>query len=146
MKCHIRYPFVDLRKDKTVKALIFLGLAIITSAAAQATPPAQTSSPASVAGTWTVKADVSGNQSESNCTFTQKDADLTGSCTSDRGTVMITGKVDGKTVNWQFDTPYEGQTLTVYYSGTTQSAEKISGTINVQPMNVSGDFTATKTK
>jgi hypothetical protein len=128
-----------------VKALIFLGLAIATSTAAQATPPPQ-SAPASVAGTWTVRADVSGNQSESNCTFTQKDADLTGSCTSDRGTVTITGKVEAKTVNWQFDTPYEGQTLTVYYSGTTQSAEKISGTINVQPMNVSGEFTATKTK
>lgn len=128
-----------------MKALIILGLAIATSAAAQATPPAQTAASA-VAGTWTVKADVSGNQSESNCTFTQKDADLTGSCTSDRGTVMITGKVEGKTVSWQFDTPYEGQTLTVYYSGTTQSAEKMSGTINVQPMNVSGEFTATKTK
>ena len=33
---------------------------------------------------------------------------------------MITGKVDGKTVNWQFDTQYEGQTLTVYYTGTSQ--------------------------
>lgn len=128
-----------------MNALIFLGLAIVTSAAPQATPPSQPST-ASVAGTWTVKADVSGNQSESNCTFTQKDADLTGSCTSDRGTVMVTGKVEGKTVNWQFDTQYEGQTLTVYYSGTPQSAEKMSGTINVQPMNVSGDFTATKTK
>ena len=128
-----------------MKALIFLGLAIATSAAAQATPPPQTAT-ASVAGTWTVRADVSGNQSESNCTFTQKDADLNGSCTSDRGTVMVTGKVDGKTVNWQFDTQYEGQTLTVYYSGTPQSADKLSGTINVQPMNVSGEFTATKTK
>ena len=128
-----------------MKALIILGLAIATGAAAQATPPTETA-PAAVTGTWTVKADVSGNQSESNCTFTQKEADLAGSCTSDRGTVMITGKVDGKTVNWQFDTPYEGQTLTVYYSGTTQSAEKISGTINVQPMNVSGEFTATKAK
>ena len=127
-----------------MKALIFLGLAIATTTA-QATPPAQTA-PASVAGTWSVKADVSGNQSESNCTFTQKDADLTGSCTSDRGTVTITGKVEDKSVSWQFDTQYEGQTLTVYYSGTSQSADKITGTVNVQPMNVSGEFTATKAK
>ncbi len=124
-----------------MKSLFILGLAIVV----QATPPAQTPS-ISVAGRWTVHADVSGNQSESNCTFTQKEADLTGSCTSDRGTVMITGKVEGKTVGWQFDTQYEGQTLTVYYSGTSQSAEKITGTINVQPMNVSGEFTATKAK
>ena len=128
-----------------MKPLFVLGLAIAATAATQTVPPAQTQSP-SVAGTWTVRADVSGNQSESNCTFTQKNADLTGSCTSDRGTVMITGKAEGKTVSWQFDTPYEGQTLTVYYSGTSQSAEKITGTINVQPMNVSGEFTATKAK
>ena len=126
-----------------MKALIFA--AFVFTSAGQAAPPAQTP-PVSVAGAWTVRADVSGNQSESNCTFTQNEADLTGTCNSDRGPVMITGKVDGKTVSWQFDTQYEGQTLTVYYSGTPQSAEKITGTINVQPMNVSGEFTATKTK
>jgi preprotein translocase subunit SecD len=120
-----------------------LGLAI--AAAAPQAPPAAAPS-AAVAGSWTVRADVSGNQSESNCTFTQKEAELSGSCTSDRGPVMITGKVEGKTVSWQFDTQYEGQTLTVYYSGTSQSADKITGTINVQPMNVSGEFTATKAK
>ena len=115
-------------------------------ALALAATGAMQTQPASVAGSWTVRADISGNQSESNCTFTQKEADLTGTCNSERGTVMITGKVEGKTVNWQFDTQYEGQTLTVYYSGTPQSAEKITGTVNVQPMNVSGEFTATKTK
>lgn len=128
-----------------MKPLIFLGLAVVTAAPQATPPPAQTAAP-SIAGTWTVRADVSGNQSESNCTFTQKDADLTGSCTSDRGTVMITGKVEGKTVSWQFDTQYEGQTLTVYYSGVPQSAETMTGSINVQPMNVNGEFTARKTK
>ena len=128
-----------------MKGLILIALAVAVTAGRQATPPAQTPS-TSVAGTWTVRADVSGNQSESTCTFTQKEADLTASCTSDRGTLMLTGKVEGKTVSWQFDTQYEGQTLTVYYSGTAQSAEKIAGTINVQPMNVSGEFTATKAK
>jgi hypothetical protein len=122
-----------------VKHLALLALIALSTIALQAQP-------ASVGGAWTVRADISGNQSESNCTFTQKDADLTGTCNSDRGSVMITGKVDGKTVNWQFDTQYEGQTLTVYYSGTSQSAEKITGSVNVQPMNVSGEFTATKTK
>lgn len=115
--------------------LLVFALAATTTVRAQSSP---------VAGSWTVRADVSGNQSESHCTFSLKDSDLSGSCNSDRGTVMVAGKVDGKTVNWQFDTQYEGQTLTVYYNGTLQSAEKITGTINVQPMNVSGEFTATK--
>jgi hypothetical protein len=122
-----------------VKYLAFIALVTLSTAVLQAQP-------ASIAGTWTVRADISGNQSESNCTFTQKEADLTGTCNSDRGAVTITGKVDGKTVNWQFDTQYEGQTLTVYYSGTSQSADKITGSVNVQPMNVSGEFTATKSK
>jgi hypothetical protein len=122
-----------------VTRLIFLTLALVSTATFQ-------TQPASVGGAWTVRADISGNQSESNCTFTQKEGELTGTCNSDRGSVMITGKVDGKTVSWQFDTQYEGQTLTVYYSGTSQSAEKITGTVNVQPMNVSGEFTATKAK
>jgi hypothetical protein len=122
-----------------------IALATLVALGLAATAAAQTPTP-SVAGPWTVRADVSGNQSESNCTFTQKEADLSGSCKSDSGTVMITGKVEGKTVSWQFDTLYEGQTLTVYYSGTSESAETIKGTVNVQPMNVSGEFTATKTK
>ena len=79
--------------------LILLTLALVSTAAFQ-------SPPASVGGTWTVRADVSGNQSESSCTFTQKESDLTGTCNSDRGPVMVTGKVDGKTVSWQFDTQY----------------------------------------
>jgi hypothetical protein len=124
---------------------LILAFTLVTSPALQSPPPAQTP-PTSVAGAWKVNADVSGNQSESNCTFTQKEADLSGSCVSDRGTVMVTGKVEGKTITWQFDTQYEGQTLTVYYSGTSQSAEKITGTINVQPMNASGEFTAIKSK
>lgn len=122
-----------------MKRLALLSLVALATVALRAQP-------ASVAGTWTVRADISGNQSESSCAFTQKESDLTGTCNSDRGSVMITGKVDGKTVNWQFDTQYEGQTLTVYYTGTSQSAEKITGSVNVQPMNVSGEFTATKAK
>ena len=122
-----------------MKHLLFVALAVVATGAVQAQP-------VSVGGTWTVSSNVSGNASESTCTFTQKDADLTGSCKGERDPVAITGKVEAKTVSWQFDTQYEGQTLTVYYSGTLESAEKIAGTVNVQPMNVSGEFTATKSK
>jgi len=121
-----------------VKRLLLLALVIFATAAVQAQP-------VSVTGSWNVAANVSGNASESTCAFAQKDTDLTGTCKGERGDVTITGKVDGKTVNWQFDTQYEGQTLTVYYSGMLEG-EKISGNISVQPMNVSGEFTATRTK
>ncbi len=122
-----------------MKRLFLLALVIMSIAATQAPP-------ASVAGSWKVSSNVSGNASESTCAFTQKDTDLTGSCKGQSGELAITGKVDGKTVSWQFDTQYQGQTLTVYYSGTLDSPEKIVGSVNVQPMNVSGDFTAARAK
>lgn len=128
------------------RVIFFFVATAAAMAATQAPETPQTPPPASVAGTWTVQSDFSGNQSEQSCAFTQKEAALTGTCTGERGSVMITGKVDAKTVAWQFETQYEGQTLTVSYNGTSQSAEKITGTVNVQPMNVDGQFTATKTK
>jgi len=128
-----------LERSRAVIRPTLFALAVVAASALQAPP-------ASVGGTWTVSANISGNASEQSCTFTQKDADLTGTCKGERGSVTIAGKVEAKTVSWQFDTPYEGQTLTVYYSGTLETAEKIAGSVNVQPMNVGGEFTATKAK
>jgi hypothetical protein len=100
----------------------------------------------SVAGKWEINANVGGTSSYIVCTFTQKDADLTGTCEGEQGPREITGKVDGKSVTWQFNTQWEGQTLTVYYKGTLQSPEKMTGTVDVQPLSVNGDFTATRPK
>jgi hypothetical protein len=122
-----------------VTRLLFLALALAS------TVPAQAQS-VSLTGTWAVIADISGNQSEQTCTFTHKDTQLTGSCEGERGSVTITGKIEGKTVTWQFDTEYEGQRLTPVYTGTIESAEKVVGTVDVQGMGVSGEFTATKGK
>jgi hypothetical protein len=99
---------------------------------------------ASVTGSWSVVANVSGNQSEQTCTFTQKEAALTGSCKGERGTFEVTGKVDGKTVTWQYELDYEGQRLTPVYSGTLESAQKIVGTVDVQGMGMTGEFTANR--
>ena len=95
---------------------------------------------------WEVSANVGGTASNMTCTFTQKDTDLTGSCETDQAPYEVAGKVDGKTVTWQFKTEYEGQTLTVVYSGTLDSPDKFAGTVDVQPLGVSGDFNATRAK
>ena len=68
--------------------------------------PAVGFQPPSIAGTWNVIANVGGNQSEQTCAFTQKDSELTGSCKGQRGTYPVTGKVDGKSVTWQFEIEY----------------------------------------
>jgi hypothetical protein len=100
----------------------------------------------SVGGTWSVTANVGGNQSEQTCTFTQKEGELSGTCKGQRGDFPVTGKVDGKAVSWQFVVEYEGQRLTPVYSGTLESTDKIVGSVDVQGMGVGGDFTATRAK
>ena len=99
--------------------------------------------PAAVAGKWNVSANIAGTASELNCSFTQKEAELSGTCSGDQAPLAVTGKVDGRTVTWQFNTMWEGQALTVIYSGTLE-ADKISGCVYVQRLGVSGEFTATK--
>ena len=102
--------------------------------------------PASIAGRWTVNSNISGNISEVACTFEQNDADLTGTCEAPQGPLAITGKVDGTKVAWQFDIVWEGQPLTLYYSGTLDADAKIVGTVDVQPVAATGDFSATQSK
>ena len=102
--------------------------------------------PAAVAGTWNVVANVGGNPSEQACTFVQKDGELTGSCKGERGTYPVTGKVDGKSITWQFEIEYEGQKLIPVYTGTLESADKIAGAVDVQGMGIGGEFTATRAK
>jgi hypothetical protein len=100
----------------------------------------------SLTGAWSVTATVSGNESSQTCAFTHKDSELTGTCKGERGEVTIAGKVDGKNVTWKFQIEYEGQILTPVYTGTIESADKISGGVDVQGMGVTGEFVATRAK
>lgn len=102
--------------------------------------------PISLTGKWQVQNSIAGNESTQNCTFTQKDADLTGSCESANGKVEITGKIEGKRVIWTYKSQYEGNPLTVSYDGTVESATKIAGTVSVPEYSVTGEFTATQSK
>ena len=99
----------------------------------------------SLTGKWHVHNSISGNESDQICTFTQKDADISGSCTSERGTVEITGKVDGNKITWSYKSEYEGTPLTVNYQGVMDAA-KISGSVSVPEFSADGDFTATPEK
>jgi hypothetical protein len=101
----------------------------------------------SLNGKWTVHTTVMGNESDMSCTFTRKDNDLSGTCTSDNGDGKITGKVDGTKVTWSYLSQYNGEPLTTTYTGTLDSAAgKITGTVNVEQFGVDGDFTASPVK
>jgi hypothetical protein len=99
-----------------------------------------------ISGTWRITGDIMGNPIDQVCTFQQNDSTLSGSCTTgDGGSTDITGEVEDGKVTFRHSAEYEGQTLTIMYSGTLGSPRKIEGTVTVQPFNVRGVFNATPT-
>jgi hypothetical protein len=121
-------------------------LASLAFALLSAAPLALAADPLPITGDWNVHASVVGNESDSKCTFAQKGAELTGTCTNLEGNKLeITGKVEGTKVAWSFKTEYNGTPLTVNHEGTLD-AGKITGTINVPEFSVSGEFSATPAK
>jgi len=122
-----------------MKILILSSLAIAATFAYPADPP-------SFNGKWQVHTSISGNESDQDCTFTQKDDVLSGNCTSDRGTFQISGTVNGSKVTWSYKSEYNGTPLTVKYEGAVDSTSKIKGNVNVPEFGAAGDFTATQAK
>jgi hypothetical protein len=95
-----------------------------------------------ITGKWKLHQSIAGNESDSICTFTQKDAVLTGTCSNaDQATQAITGSVDGAKVKWSYKSDYNGTALTISFVGTL-SAGKITGENTVDPFGITGDFTA----
>ena len=94
----------------------------------------------SLSGTWQVKGDVVGNAIDHPCTFQQSGTALSGSCAE--GALPIKGEVKEGKVTFQYASVYDGQAITVVFSGTLVSATELKGTINVQPFDVGGEFTA----
>ena|SRR5215471_3753044 len=100
----------------------------------------------SLSGKWQVHLSIAGNESDQTCTLTQKENDLTGSCVTTRGTVQISGKIDGKKVAWVYKSEYEGNPLTINFAGTMDSPTKIAGSVKVEEFSVEGEFTAIPAK
>jgi hypothetical protein len=99
----------------------------------------------SVTGKWKIHT-VLVQESDSTCSFTQKDKELTGACDGDNGKFNVTGKVDGNKVTWSYKTEYNGSPLTVSYDGKLGADSKITGSASVAEMSLDGEFTAIKGK
>ena len=100
----------------------------------------------SLTGKWKVHNSIAGNESDQDCTFTQTDKELSGTCSVEQGTVQVSGKIGDASITWSFKTEYNGSPLTLVYTGTLDKDSKIAGTVEVQPMSVMGDFTAVPSK
>ena len=98
-------------------------------------------------GQWNLHNSIANTESDQQCTFTQKDNAITGSCKSSEGKdLAVTGSIDGKKVTWKYDSDYNGTALTLTYTATLDDSGKITGSVDVQPFGVTGDFTATPIK
>ena len=98
----------------------------------------------SVTGSWRLSLNVNGNTYGMLCTFQQDGEKLSGNCKSTESENPLSGQVQGQKITWQHQTPYNGDTLTLTYSGIIGSTNEIKGTIDVQPYAVTGDFTGKK--
>jgi len=123
-----------------MKKLLALSTLVIASSAFAAGAP-------SLTGTWSIHNSIAGNESDQACKFVQTDNKLTGTCKSQEDKDLpITGGLDGKKLTWQYESDYNGSTLTLVYTATLDDSGKITGSVEVQPFGVTGDFTATPSK
>lgn len=101
----------------------------------------------SISGKWKIHGSVAGNESNSVCTFIQTDNILSGSCVLEQpeGTTNLVGKVEGNKISWTVKADYNGNPLTITYSGLLEEG-KISGDINVEEFGITGEFSASPVK
>ena len=89
-----------------LSAFVFFAASAAMLAQAQAQAPAP-AAPPSLTGKWKIHIDVAGNEQNQQCSFTQTDKVLAGTCDSDQGQVKVTGSVDGNKATWKFDSEYQ---------------------------------------
>jgi hypothetical protein len=85
-----------------------------------------------------------GYQGSADCTLKQEDNKITGTCTSG-GTVQgVTGEITDEKVTFRHASEYEGQALTLTYTGKFESPTALAGELYVQPFDVGGTFRGTR--
>jgi hypothetical protein len=102
------------------------------------------SAPAVLSGTWKIEAEVGGETHTGTCTITQEAEKLTGMCKAEGAEATLAGEVKGQTVTWSHKGEYNGEKYTASYKGVVESPSALKGDIDIQPLDASGTFTATK--
>ncbi len=95
-------------------------------------------------GSWKLDLSVNGSTYPMFCTIKQDGDKLTGACKGRENENPLTGEVQGQKITFQHQTPYNGDMLTIHYSGNLSSATEIKGTVDIQPLAIPGDFAGKK--
>jgi hypothetical protein len=98
-----------------------------------------------VPGAWTITGDVQGYPINESCTFAQDKEAIAGSCKNAEGKTFDTKvMVSDQKVIFVHGGEYQGQALTLTFTGVWNDKGELSGAIDVQPLNYDGTFTAKK--
>jgi len=95
-------------------------------------------------GDWKITGDVMGTPIDDTCKLVHTDAKLTGTCMMGGKQYDTTGGIEGKKVTFKHGGEYNGEALTLTYSGALADDGSITGSIAVDPMGVDGIFSAKK--
>jgi|GEM_PF-1498049 len=99
-----------------------------------------------VPGDWTIDGDIQGYTLHETCTFTQANDKISGPCTNADGkTYDTTVTITDQKVVFVHAGEYEGQALTLTFTGALNNKGELAGDIYVDPLAVDGTFTARKT-
>jgi hypothetical protein len=95
-------------------------------------------------GVWTISGDIQGYDLEESCTFTQTADKIAGPCKIEGTTRDTTGTIDGKKITFTQPGEYNGQALTLTFIGFLDDKSVFHGSVDVQPLNVTGTFSLKK--
>ena len=115
-------------------------------APSDATPKASTDVSAKITtGVWLISGDIMGHPLKEICTLNVQENSLTGSCKGENKAYDVTGTIYGGKIVFRHGGEFNGVELTDTYTGTMSDDGVLSGSVNINPMSVSGTFTAKRT-
>jgi hypothetical protein len=98
----------------------------------------------SVTGKWDIQTEVMGNVGSAVCTLKQDGATISGKCTMGEADQTVTGQITDNKITFKHGAEYNGEALTINYTGKFDSEKALSGDVTVDPFGVSGTFKATR--
>ena len=97
----------------------------------------------SLSGTWTISMEAAGNAADETCALAQRGPAISGTCSGTGGqTAAVTGEVRNGKFTFRHANDHDGQQMTLVFTGTVGSATAFRGAVEVQPMGITGTFTA----
>jgi hypothetical protein len=124
------------------RSLRVLGSACVAALAVGLAAVQATAQQSNLSGNWIFDVTVDGNVTHPVITFTQDGQELSGRYTSATlGNHELTGLVEGDSFRFSFSAEIEGIPVNVTYTGTIESAERLTGSIDLGGF-IDGTFTA----